>query len=328
VGDQSCDLVAATFSEAHCVGHQFWCFYDETHPLHGARVPERIRSAIPEVYRALDDAIADVVSRASSDVDVLVVASHGMGPYVGGYQLLPAVLQRLGLGLAPSRIAPLRRRYRRLGRRVWRAVLPDRARDWVFNTVDMRASRLDKRGVAAVAVTNNRCGGIRLNLAGREPAGTVRPHEAGAVIGALRHELGALRQPQSGEAIVRSTATPEEAFGPDHHPDLPDLMIAFREDLGPIEECTSERVGTVRVPLWRTETAGVWPFRPRTGDHTGESRAWAKGPSIAARASIVDGDVLDLAPTVLSLLGVPPAAHFDGTPLPLTRDSVGLSPRD
>ena len=97
---ESWDLFAATFAESHCVGHQFWHFLDPGHPRHDPDAPAEFADAIQEVYRGLDQAVGAVIQAAGADARVLVVASHGMGLYVGGYQLLPEVLLRLGLGPA------------------------------------------------------------------------------------------------------------------------------------------------------------------------------------------------------------------------------------
>ena len=43
--------------------------------------------------------------------------------------------------------------------------------------------------------------------------------------------------------------TAEEAFGAERHPDVPDLMVVFRTDLGTIESCRSKRVGLLTAPL-------------------------------------------------------------------------------
>ena len=56
-----------------------------------------------------------------------------------------------------------------------------------------------------------------------------------------------LTQPASGQPIVSAVVTAAEAFGPDHHPDVPDLIVRFRQDLGLIESCESPAVGYVRV---------------------------------------------------------------------------------
>jgi predicted AlkP superfamily phosphohydrolase/phosphomutase len=168
---------------------------------------------------------------------------------------------------------------------------------------------LESPRTKAIAVPNNRCGAIRLNLQGREPFGSIEPGcEAAALLEELRRELLALEDPESGERIVKRVMTASEEFGPGHHPDLPDLMVVFRTDLGPLEECRSPRAGLVRAPIYRRNT-------PRTGDHTVESRLWALGPWIPGRTRLPTGSVLDLAPTVLRILDVELPGFFDGRPL-------------
>jgi hypothetical protein len=57
------------------------------------------------------------------------------------------------------------------------------------------------------------------------------------------------------------------------------------------------------------------PDTPRSGDHTVESRLWAMGPGIEPGSRLEGANVLDLAPTVLALLGVPEPEGLDGKPL-------------
>jgi predicted AlkP superfamily phosphohydrolase/phosphomutase len=124
----------------------------------------------------------------------------------------------------------------------------------------------------------------------------------------IRQELGALQDPRTGQPIVDDIVTAADVFGRDHHEDVPDIMVVFRTDLGPLEQCVSDSVGLLRVPI---NYAGY----PRTGDHTVESRLWILGPGAQRGECQKPGDVLDIAPTVLSLLNVPLPAWFEGRPL-------------
>jgi predicted AlkP superfamily phosphohydrolase/phosphomutase len=169
----------------------------------------------------------------------------------------------------------------------------------------------------ATVMLNNRCAAIRLNLRGREPYGCVEPGaEADALVEDLRRELLALRQPGTGEPIVDLVATPAGLFGPDSHPDLPDLTVGFRTDLGRLEACESPTVGRIDVPLWsRDARPDGWPIElGRSGDHTAASRLWVCGPGEAARDGGI-GSVLDVAPTVLTLLDVAPPPTMTGRAL-------------
>jgi predicted AlkP superfamily phosphohydrolase/phosphomutase len=187
-------------------------------------------------------------------------------------------------------------------RSVLKRLIPERRR------AGTRYSGLTSPGTQAVPLINNRCGAVRLNLIGREPNGAVQPGaEAEAVLDDLTRALYELRQPSSGEPIVASVRRAAEVFGPDHHPDVPDLLVAFRRDLGVLDECESPRVGRVRV-------APNGPWMPRSGDHTDHSRLWVVGPNVVPGTEL-RGDVLDVAPTVLAALGVAAPSRYDGRAL-------------
>jgi hypothetical protein len=244
-----------------------------------------------------------------------------MALYVGGYQLLPEVLLRLGYGPDNPDVGSgghkakvrdwyheLRSRYGFItgGRRPFAGSgLGQRVRAYFGTPLDGLTSSETK----ATAVINNRVGAIRLNLKGREPDGQVAPgKEARDLIDRLRQELMALTHPELGEPIVAHIKTAEEAFGSDHHPDVPDLLVVFRTDLGQLEACQSDRVGLIRRPLYL-------PEKPRTGDHTTQSRLWILGPGIPAMTG--HARAVDLAPTVLRLLNVAPPAELDGRAIEL-----------
>src|SRR5262249_55662810 len=101
--------------------------------------------------------------------------------------------------------------------------------------------------------------------------------------------------------------TADEAYGAAHHPNIPDLLIEFRSDLGLLEACRSARVGEIRASNDR--------FMQRSGDHTAQSRLWIKSPRLTPGASQARGHVVDFAPTVLDLCGVDPGTEIDGRSL-------------
>lgn len=308
------DLFVCAFGETHCVGHQFWHFGDPNHPRYDPGAPPSLRNAIKSVYQSIDQGIQKLIAASGPDTLVLVVTSHGMGTYIGGPQLLPEVLVRLGMASQPDNLWRrwLRHRHNKM------RYLPWGAKQLLRPFLEISAVRRGQASVGALldpldsprtlagAVRNNRCGAVRLNLKGREPHGSVAPGaDAKALIAELRRELLALECPKTCEPIVRKVVTAEDAFGSNHHPDVPDLIVVFRSDLGRLEACRSARVGLVEELINS-------PGYPRSGDHTVESRLWMAGPHIPGGQRVPDGNVLDLAPTVLQALGVPPRTKLDG----------------
>lgn len=323
------DLFACAFSEAHCGGHWFWHFTDSNHWGYEPDAPQELRDAVDTIYARLDAAVARLIAAAEAET-VIVLASHGMAPYVAGYQLLPEVLARLGMSSGTRRghsalrdlqhtakhLIP-RRYWERLGRvlvehRLSRAALKplQRRSGALFFPLEAPEAR-------AAYVPNNTIGAIRLNLRGREPYGCVEPGvDALTLVEEIRHELLALRHPSTGQSIVGDVVTAEEAFGADHHPDVPDMIVQFRQDLGLLDSCASPRVGRVHVPV-----GSRWGRR--TGDHSPRSSAWIRGPGFPAGTPLKGGSLLDIAPTVLEALGCTKPAMLDGSPLQICRDSRG-----
>lgn len=301
LGREEWDLFACVFGEPQCVGHQFWHFLDSP------QAPERFRNAIRDVYRKLDAAMGRVIDAAGDEAIVLVVAPQGMGADTGGAQLIPEVLVRLGFGSGAGTAAQLRSRLPQGLREGIRSVLPAALRTPLQAKAGSLTSPLESSRTRAAAFDGDTCSWIRLNVEGREPHGSVPPAEAEALLAELRTELLALEDPATGEPIVLQALTALEAFGPERHSDVPDLMVAFRRDLGRLDACRSERVGLVHQP--HVTPAGRTAAHPHA-----PSWLWVTGAGFRF-GSRHEGNILDIAPTVLSLLDVPAPPILDGRPL-------------
>ena len=215
---------------------------------------------------------------------------------------LPEVLNRLGYG--PGKQARLRVGYAlpRWLRRPLRRLVPSRAYQDMMFDARSRHTRFGP-GAKAMAPFNTWAGAVRLNLRGREPEGTVAPGaEAEEILSVLKREIASLRDPATGELIAETIATPREAFGEDFHPDLPDLLITARRDLGRLEEIESPTLGRFTLPH----------ANPRSGDHLLNGGVWVRGAGVTPGPA-GELDVLDVAPSILDLTGVGPSAAHTGS---------------
>ena len=315
MGRETWDLFFAVYGESHCGSHYLWPRQASGDMLHTeAESAMDVWEPTRMLYQRIDAGIGRLVAEAGPEAGVILFISHGVGPYFGGPQLLPEFLRRLEL--SDGREWPGRWRLRQLADSVRRKIpvrlvsdLPLASGRAIASVRRFLGAELHRGANArskAFAMPNNRIGAIRLNIAGRDPHGCLSCEEARALAETLIHELKRLKAPD-GTPIVHSIQRTAEVFGNDAAAWLPDLLVKFRTDLGPIERCHSPAVGHIHAPNAR-------PYYRRAGDHVPQSRAWISAPEYPpGRQS--RGDVLDLAPTILDLAGVARPAHMTGVPL-------------
>jgi len=305
MGQGGWDLFVMTYDETHCVGHQCWHLHDTAHPLHDPAVAATLGNPMRDVYRAIDTALGRLLEQTGTDTTVLFLASHGMGPGYDGNIVLDEILRRIdGAQSTPGAGAA------RLIRRLWRA-LPSRSRNLLRPLREMVDAPLyqsltagDRRSRRCFAIqTHDQCGGIRVNLKGRESDGKVEPGpEFEAYTEGLIRDLYDLVDGRSHQPIVeRIWRSSEIEFG-NHVGDKADLILQWR------------------VPtLWSVESPKIGKLDPvymsKKGDHKPGGLFVASGPNIA-RGTLSDPvSVADFAPTLARLLGVE-LAGVDGKPIP------------
>jgi len=155
----------------------------------------------------------------------------------------------------------------------------------------------------AFAIPGLHAGFIRVNLAGREPAGTV---DTGAgyreLVAEIEAELLRLVDPVAGGPAVRRVYRTADLSGGAPPEQLPDLVVEWQPAPYFLERLIHAR-GEIRQALPR--------YCPDSY-HSLEGLFAAAGPSVAPRGDLGAIDVLDAAPTCLGLLGVPAPAVMGG----------------
>ena len=141
-------------------------------------------------------------------------------------------------------------------------------------------------------------------MRGREPAGIVVP---GAEYEALRDEIKArllaLREPQSGEQVVAEVWKREEVYSGPYVDWSPDLRVIWQEY--PAQKRTYFNAGEP----WAD---APFAYAGQTGDHARDGILYAFGPGVRQGVRLPRLSIMDLAPTVLWLRGLPVPADMDG----------------
>ncbi len=304
------DFFLGVYSESHCVGHHFWHFLDPSHPRHDSSATADLRTAILDVYQEIDRGMGALLDDLGPDTDVLVMLSHGMGPFYAGAHLLQSVLDGLGMSgeAAPQMDSPL------VEQPVWnlRHLLPARVRRHVKSRLPRLASALWRRTHTApspwsrarafTVPDHNMTSGIRINLRGREPEGTVRPgREYESLCRDLRDAVLALEDAQTGRKVVQWMARAADLYQGPYLADFPDLLVEWDHSAA-IRAVRSPQVGII---------AHDCPWE-RSGDHRANGLLAGYGPSF--RSGDIEEEIRtqDIAPTVLEFFGVPSPRGYEG----------------
>jgi predicted AlkP superfamily phosphohydrolase/phosphomutase len=134
--------------------------------------------------------------------------------------------------------------------------------------------------------------------------------ENGAAYAELLAELQtacqALVNPQNGRLAAQQVICTDAVFPGEKRHNLPDLVVNWDIEAQVLADLASDRCGVVR------KEAGYETAPYYTGNHRPTAFAFARGPHIAAGEKLVGAHIVDLAPTLLTMLGVDPPRHMDG----------------
>lgn len=261
------------FGECHAAGHAFWRFHDPCHP--GYEPGTALTTALLEVYQALDQALAEMLSALPPQATFVVLSSQGFGlDSAADEGFLCEFLVKAGMSVPRSTNTQ------------YASYVPA----MIF---DMAQSK-------AFPLPSDLQGFIRINLSGREPHGKVHPNDYTSVCQELETELLALRHRDSGTPVVKKVVHVKETFAGPLTADFPDLSVVWNTD---------QIVTTVESP-----TCGVIRRVPDAsaggGNHQGSGFTIIHGSDFAPGR--FKAQVYDIAPTMSQWLGESRRPEWDG----------------
>lgn len=299
--EYAAEVLLFVYDDLDRVMHFFWHFMDPEHPRH-IQAPDRLRDAILRYYQRVDRGMVRLLDAAGGGADLCVLSDHGFGPLHTDVFLNRAMWE-WGL-LKPLHIAR-ELVHKPLWKRAAKKVVPGTARTWLRRHV--KASPLGnplgfvdwENTRAFYASVSGRS--VYINLKGRQPRGTVEPgSEYEDLRAELIERLSALKDPQTGDPVVRAIHRREEIYSGPFLDAAPDLILqedgryAYRVDW-------SERL------FAPASQYGI----PKTGSHRPEGILTLWGPSFRSM-DLGNAQLQDVTPTLLAALGLPVGAEMDG----------------
>ena len=297
------DLIVVGFFEGHTAGHRFWKY-------HQGRVSDaELRHGLQRVYTAIDHEIGLLLADTPR-ANVAVLSFFGMHDEYPSEGLMESFCRVLGYQASPRASTDQRRSLGDIARGLippaLRAAISRRLPHHAQEELLARAFRGSSDWTRTVAfnIPALYTGHIRVNLRGREPQGIVEPgSEYREVLDRIEADLRQLEDPLTGSAAVYAVHRSAELFDESAPSQLPDLFVQWEP-----------------TPVFRAQVVhprGVLRQEPpayfRDSYHSLDGLAIIGGPDIRATRAPIAIDLLDLAPTFLSLLGTPVPSAMTGT---------------
>lgn len=312
------DFAMAVFNGTDTVCHAMWKYMDPSHPLHDASRFAKYGSAIKDYYRYIDTYLGRIVANLDDQTTLFIVSDHGMGPFhkfihvnnwlmdSGFMRVKPAVRSRMkralfSMGFTPMNVYDLLMRFGLGGLK--REVVRGNGQD-LLKALFLSFEDVDWSQTQAYSLGN--VGQININVVGREPMGCVQPgEEYERVRSSIIAQLANLEDPQTGERVVESIYHREEVYSGDELEHAPDIMFIPRRleyfGFGEYEFGSNQVIESMR--------------RGISGTHRMRGVFMAYGASIRPGLRLADPNIVDVAPTILSLMGESVPDQMDGRPL-------------
>ena len=290
LNEEPWDFFMAVFGESDTVSHHFWLFHDKDSPRYRAGFDD----AIVQIYERLDAAVGTLAAAAGSDTDILIVSDHGFGGAGTGVVHLNNWLSEQGyLSVAHGRDSLLKKAALRFAPEGMRGALFRRFRGMAARAESAsRYGGIDWTHTRAWSEELNYFPSVRINLRGREPQGIVSPEDYDGVCNDLCAAL------EAWEPVAKAWRREELYDGP-HVERAPDIVVKLALEDGYSHSCLRSRGGPAFRRMEGHEYLGG-KEKGMTGNHRPTGILMGSMPFHRA-----DSTLLDVAPTVYDLLGVP-----------------------
>ncbi len=323
------DVMMFVFMSIDTVQHYFWQYMDKDHFLHDPKLAPKFGRAIRQVYERLDAAAGQIIDRLPPETTVFVVSDHGGGPVVDRTIFLNRYLAQLGLlhyhEKASAGIRSLGKKVLRFGFSMVRSTLSSRQKSRLallfpkllqktemaysaFTSIDWSRTKAYCSEVLASPPS------IWINLKGVKPQGTVEPAEYDALVNLIIAKLAELKDPRTGRPVINHVYRRDEIFHGPFANEGADLVLDWWSENSLFSTQPSFPEDTDKPALiireHKPSETSEWG-----GTHRLNGILVARAPAFNNGAEIETPHLIDIAPTILHLLGVPVPEDMDGSVL-------------
>lgn len=312
------DLFINVVQASDPVQHHFWNMLDINHPDYEEQRANDYRTLLLDVYQGIDFVIRSRLDQLNEDDALLIISDHGFGPaeqyfhvnyFLSQLNLLlfekPTDKTVKSLIMREINLATLYRIIRKIDRWNLRGRLSNRLRQSLRREFDKTLSLPIAWSKTKAYAGKSTGEAIYINLVGKYPDGIVKPgKEYQQLRNLIKGALLDLRD-ATGRKVVEDVWFKEEMYAGPLLDEMPDIVFG----ISPHPFIPTDRLSVDKV------------FEPIPAS-VGGGRHRVDGVIIAIGKPFKQGDwvdrpvnIMDIAPTVYHLLGVPIPEDIDGKPL-------------
>jgi predicted AlkP superfamily phosphohydrolase/phosphomutase len=266
-------LLVQVFEATDRVQHMFWQFLDDPNlKVNGKPASERVKNAIAEVYKDMDDFLGKLLPKLTKDDLLMIVSDHGFNSAKREFHLNSWLHQEGYLVLNEGKTT---------------------SGKW-YADVDWSKSRAYGQGL----------NGLFLNIKGRERFGIVNAgNEAEQLKEEIKQKLLKVIDPVTGKPVMKGVYRREELYKGPYTVNAPDVVIGY--SIGH-KVAWESAVNFVGGDIF-TDNKKMW-----TGDHCFTSDQVPGIFFSNKKIKITDPTLADISPTVLSAFGIASPTFIDG----------------
>ncbi len=266
------------FSVIDQVGHVMWRTMEgqEEHPAYVAELDDPFKDVYVELYEHLDRVVGTALDYVDAETCFIVMSDHGFSSWTRSFDLNRWLFDNGYLSVKPG-VAPSSVQY---------------------------LQGVDWQNTTAYGLGIN---GLYINQLGREKHGVVPPGPAKQrLLHEIAEKLEAVVDPVTGRQPITKVFTRDEIYSGEYVDIGPDAQIGYDVGYRASDECA---VGEITDTVLSNNT------RRWSGDHCQDYR---KVPGILLTnrpVKLSDPSLIDLAPSILTLLGIDPPSDMEGRPI-------------
>jgi len=312
MNQQPLDFGMVVFTSTDQGQHHFWKYLaDPTSQFH---------DAILQIYQNIDENVARLLDALPEETTVILLSDHGFGAMSERLFYLNRWLEQAGLLKLKPQTAGMKGmglRWAQSAERWLRQHLPESAKRrllGMFPQAQQRLATMTSLGAvdwsqtkAFASEMGATAASIYINEEGRFPQGIVRRSDVSRVCTDITDALLSLRDPDTGETVIKGVLRREEVYHGPCTERAPHLLIAWWEE-GACAVKPSFRGGDKRQIFDKRSTDDLgW-----SGNHRRNGVLFLCGQGVRRGATISDASIMDIAPTVFYRLGLPIPEDMDG----------------